>query len=140
MKKLANIRSYLNEKIPYLKQNPDNLYLFVENGRIIATLANSGSFEYEYTLNIIIERFSGDQNILFAVIVDWLRRHQSDTPANPNKRENNFSFESVILDNDTANISIDLKLTERVTVKTVNGKQFVEAIPEPDNPFEQWPE
>ncbi|MEI9534329.1 phage tail protein [Moellerella wisconsensis] len=139
MKKLANIRAYLNEKIPYLKQNPENLYLFVENGRIISTLRETPSFEYEYTLNIIIERYSGDQNILIAVVNDWLRKNQSDISANPTKRQQDFKFEAVILDNTTAHISIDLNLTERVLAIDAHGKYVVESISEPENPFNVWP-
>ncbi|MFP4910170.1 phage tail protein [Providencia hangzhouensis] len=48
MKKLTNLREYLDSKIPFLKDNPENLYLFVENGRIISTLEETPSFEYEY--------------------------------------------------------------------------------------------
>ncbi|MEY0576586.1 phage tail protein [Providencia manganoxydans] len=139
MKKLTSLREYLSNKIPFLKENPENLYLFVENGRIISTLANTPSYEYEYTVNIIIERFSGDQDILIAVINNWLREHQSDISANPDKRRQDFRFEAVILDNKTAHISIDLNLTERVLAKDQDGKWVIASIPEPSNPFDEWP-
>lgn len=139
VKKLINLREYLDSKIPFLKDNPENLYLFVENGRIISTLEETPSFEYEYTANIIIERYSGDQNVLIAVVNDWLRKNQSDISANPAKRKQDFRFEAVILDNQTAHISIDLNLTERVLAIDKDGKYVIEATPEPDNPFNEWP-
>ncbi|MEY1236075.1 phage tail protein [Providencia manganoxydans] len=139
MKKLTSLREYLSNKIPFLKENPENLYLFVENGRIISTLANTPSYEYEYTVNIIIERFSGDQDILIAVINNWLREHQSDISANPDKRRQDFKFEAVILDNETAHISIDLNLTERVLAKDQDGKWVIASTSEPNNPFDEWP-
>lgn len=139
MKKLTSLRDYLSSKISFLHQNPENLYLFVENGRVISTLANTPSYEYEYTLNLIIERFSGDQDILIAVVNDWLRQHQSDIAANPDKRRQDFKFEAIILDNNTAHISIDLNLTERVLAKDNQGKWIIESIAEPENPFDQWP-
>ncbi|MDX4944337.1 phage tail protein [Providencia manganoxydans] len=139
MKKLTSLREYLSNKIPFLKENPENLYLFVENGRVISTLANTPSYEYEYTVNIIIERFSGDQDILIAVINNWLREHQSDISANPDKRRQDFRFEAVILDNKTAHISIDLNLTERVLAKDQDGKWVIASTSEPSNPFDEWP-
>ncbi|MEY0594280.1 phage tail protein [Providencia manganoxydans] len=139
MKKLTSLREYLSNKIHFLKENPENLYLFVENGRVISTLANTPSYEYEYTVNIIIERFSGDQDILIAVINNWLREHQSDISANPDKRRQDFRFEAVILDNKTAHISIDLNLTERVLAKDQDGKWVIASTSEPSNPFDEWP-
>ncbi len=138
VKKLTSLRKYLDSKVPFLKDNPENLYLFVENGRIISTLEETPSFEYEYTANIIIEHYSGDQNVLIAVVNDWLRKNQSDISANPAKRQQDFKFEAVILDNKTAHISIDLNLTERVLAIDKNGKYVIEATPEPVNPFDEW--
>lgn len=138
MKKLTSLRGYLDSKVPFLKDNPENLYLFVENGRIISTLEETPSFEYEYTANIIIEHYSGDQNVLIAVVNDWLRKNQSDISANPTKRQQDFKFEAVILDNTTAHISIELNLTERVLAIDKEGKYVIEATPEPVDPFDAW--
>ncbi|WGL96660.1 phage tail protein [Arsenophonus nasoniae] len=138
MKKLAELRYYLSEKIAYFKENPDNLYLFVENGHIVATMAASLSYEYQYTVNLIAERFSGDQNILMAVIIDWLKNHQPELLANPDKRHDGFKFEAVIHNNQTADISIELTLTERVLVTEKAGNYLVTAIPEPADPFSNW--
>lgn len=138
VKKLTSLRGYLDSKVPFLKDNPENLYLFVENGRIISTLEETPSFEYEYTANIIIEHYSGDQNVLIAVVNDWLRKNQSDISANPTKRQQDFKFEAVILDNTTAHISIELNLTERVLAIDKEGKYVIEATPEPMDPFDEW--
>nr|WP_282555647.1 phage tail protein [Providencia rettgeri] len=138
VKKLTSLRGYLDSKVPFLKDNPENLYLFVENGRIISTLEETPSFEYEYTANIIIEHYSGDQNVLIAVVNDWLRKNQSDISANPTKRQQDFKFEAVILDNTTAHISIELNLTERVLAIDKEGKYVIEATPEPVDPFDEW--
>lgn len=138
MKKLTSLRDYLDSKISFLHKNPEKLYMFVENGRIISTIATTPSFEYEYTANIIIEGYKGDQNILIAVVNDWLVKHQHDISANPTKRYQDFKFEAVILDNETADISIDLNLTERVLAIDNEGKWVVESISEPANPFDEW--
>lgn len=138
MKKLNNLRDYLTQKIVYLKNNPEKLYLFVDDGGITATLASSPSYEYHYTANLILEGFPGDQNIVFAVIVDWLRENQPELFGNPDKRASGIRFEADILNNHTANISIDLLLTERVIVNEVDGKYVVSSVSEPDNPLDSW--
>ncbi|CAM3293121.1 phage tail protein [Xenorhabdus nematophila] len=138
MKKPQSLRTELNTKIPFLRDNPEYLHLFVEDGAVLATLAPSLSFEYEYTLNLIIEAYPGDQNILMAVVGHWLREHQPDIFANPDNRRSGFTFDVNILNDTTADISIDLKLTERVQVTTQDGTGTVTAIPEPDNPFDRW--
>ncbi len=138
MKKLNSIKDTLLKKIRYLNDNPEKLYLFVDDGGIIATNEPSLSYEYSYSLNIILEAFPGDQNIVFAVVVEWVKQHQPDILANPDKRQNGIRFEADILNNLSANISIDLKLTERVIVTEKDGQYHVDAVPEPENPMDSW--
>ncbi|EPL3702362.1 phage tail protein [Morganella morganii] len=138
MNKLNSIKDTLCRKIPYLKDNPEKLYLFVDDGGIFATNEPSLSYEYIYSLNIILEAFPGDQNIVFAVVVEWVKQHQPDILANPDKRANGIRFEADILNSQTANISIDLKLTERIIVSVQDGAYRVEAVPEPENPMDSW--
>ncbi|PHM73712.1 phage tail protein [Xenorhabdus kozodoii] len=138
MNKPRLLRERLTAKIPYLRDNPEYLHLFVEDGAVLATLAPSLSYEYEYTLNLIVESFPGDQNVLMVVVVHWLREHQPDIFANPDNRRSGFTFDVNILNDTTADISLDLKLTERVQVTTQDGASTVTAIPEPTNPFDRW--
>lgn len=138
MKKLNSIKDTLLKKIRYLSDNPEKLYLFVDDGGIIATNEPSLSYEYSYSLNIILEAFPGDQNIVFAVVVEWVKQHQPDILANPDKRQNGIRFEADILNNLSANISIDLKLTERVIVTEKDGQYHVDAVSEPENPMDSW--
>lgn len=96
------------------------------------------SWEYRYTLNVIVEDFSGDQNLLMAPVMLWLRANQSDAIHNPELREKLFTFEADILRNDVCDISINLQLTERILVSTDGSVSSVEAIPEPDDTEEIW--
>ncbi|MEQ1974976.1 phage tail protein [Xenorhabdus sp. SGI240] len=138
MNKPRLLRAVLATKIPYLRDNPEYLHLFVEDGAVVATSASSLSYEYEYTLNLIAESYPGDQNILMAVIVHWLREHQPDIFANPDSRRTGFTFDVNILNDATADISIDLKLTERIVVTQQGDVSTVNAVPEPENPFDRW--
>ncbi len=73
MNKPQSLRHALNKAVPYVRNNPDKLHLFVDNGSLVATGASSMSWEYRYTLNAVIEDFSGDQNLLMAPVLLWLR-------------------------------------------------------------------
>lgn len=136
MNKPQSLREALNSAIPYLQQNPDRFHLFVDKGASVGTAAASLSWEYRYTLNVIITDFTGDQNLLMAAVMYWLRTNQPDALQNPNEREQLCTFEVDILGNGVCDISINLKLTERVIAEEVNGVTEVRAVPEPGNPFE----
>jgi len=138
MNKPQSLRSVLNKSVPYVADNPDRLHLFVDSGQLVATSAASLSWEYRYTLNVIITDFTGNQNLLMAPVVLWLRENQPDALQNSDAREKLFSFEVDILANDRCDISMDLKLTERVIVTEEDGKARIEAVPEPDVPEEFW--
>lgn len=138
MNKPQSLRNALNKSVPYVRENPDRLHLFVDNGSLVATSAASISWEYRYTLNVVVTDFTGDQNLLMAPILYWLRDHQPDALQNPDEREKLFTFEVDILGNGACDLSLNLKLTERVLAREVNGQMQVEAVPEPDEPEEFW--
>lgn len=138
MNKPQSLRHALNKSVPYVRENPDRLHLFVDNGSLVATSAASISWEYRYTLNVVVTDFTGDQNLLMAPILYWLRDNQPDALQNPDEREKLFTFEVDILGNGACDLSLNLKLTERVLAREVNGQMQVEAVPEPDEPEEYW--
>ncbi|EJU9831504.1 phage tail protein [Escherichia coli] len=138
MNKPQSLRHALNKAVPYVRNNPDKLHLFVDNGSLVATGASSMSWEYRYTLNVVIEDFSGDQNLLMAPVLLWLRDNQPDAINNPALREKLFTFEVDILRNDVCDISLNLQLTERVLVSTDGSVSSVEAVAEPEEPEEMW--
>ena len=138
MNKPQSLRHALNKSVPYVRENPDRLHLFVDNGSLVATAAASISREYRYTLNVVVTDFTGDQNLLMAPILYWLRDNQPDALHNPDEREKLFTFEVDILGNGACDLSLNLKLTERVLAREVNGQMQVEAVPEPDEPEAFW--
>lgn len=138
MNKPQSLREALNKAVEYVRANPDRLHLFVDSGASVATSAASVSWEYRYTLNVVITDFTGDQNLLMAAVMYWLRTNQPDALQNPAERDRLFTFEVDILGNGACDISINLKLTERVIAEEVNGVTEVRAVPEPDEPEEAW--
>ena len=83
MNKPQSLRNALNKSVAYVRDNPDKLHLFVDNGSLVATGARSMSWEYRYILNVVIEDFSGDQNLVMAPVLLWLMNNQPDAINNP---------------------------------------------------------
>ena len=135
MLKPNSLRDALTKASAYLKQNPECLHVFVDRGAIVSTLAPSLSFEYRYTLNLVITDYGQELDLLMVAVLHWLRQHQPDMMANPNQREDGFTFEIDFLDRTVRDISIELKLTEQVIVREENGALNVTHLDEPPEPY-----
>lgn len=116
MIKPASLRAALEKAIPYIKRNPEKLHAYVEAGNVLATAAASNSFEYDFTLVMLLEAYSGNGDMIFLTIVRWLREHQIETLLNPEKMADALSFDVDIINDKTVDILIKLQLTERVIV------------------------
>lgn len=121
MKKPNQIRNVIEQANPFLKKNPDLLHLFIDKGHIISTGATSLSFEYRYTLNIIITDYAEDLAKIIIPILAYLKINQPEMLENPNKREEAFKFEIDINNNNTLDLSLELTLTERVIQRKLNN-------------------
>lgn len=137
MKKAEAIRHYLENAIPNLANNPDQLEIYMDAGNIVATGANSSSFEIRYTLNIILKDFALPPVTIFATLLDFIREHQSEMLFNPEARKEGFKFVADKNNNETYDLSIDLKLTERVLVKSEQENNQVYYVSEPK--IEKYP-
>lgn len=134
MLKPDSLRTAILKAVPYIKQNPDCLHIFIDKGAIIATLAPSLSFEYQYTLNLVVTDYADSIDLIVVPILHWLRTNQPDIMANPDKRQEGFTFEADYLDNKVCDISFDIKLTERTIVKEQGGTLTVTHMEEPVPP------
>ncbi|MNK90362.1 P2 phage tail completion protein R (GpR) [compost metagenome] len=123
MKKPQLLRDHITRACPDLGTNPDKLTVFIERGNIVHTGTPALSFEYRYTVNIVVTDWPDSTDVLIVPIVAWLKRHQPDLFDNTDRREKGFRFESEIIDHVTADISIEIDLTEAVAVQgsTVDG-------------------
>nr|DAS40033.1 MAG TPA: tail completion protein [Caudoviricetes sp.] len=117
MKKPNQLRKILEQSHQDFVKNPDRLQLYVDGGQVIATGAPSFSFEYRYTLNVIATDYAGDIAALIVPMIAYLRTNQPEIFENPQMRENAFKFQVDYNNNDTADISFEIKLTERVVSK-----------------------
>lgn len=133
MMKPASLREALTAAVPDLARNPEKLHIFVDEGRVVATGARSLSFEYQYTLTMIVVDFGDSSNAIMVPLLAWLRVNQSELFFNPDLQRNGVRFEADILNHDTVDLAIKVPLTERVTVKVADGGYQVTHQTEPVN-------
>lgn len=117
MNKPKTLREHLLTHVPELRNDPDRLLTFIENGKVRCTAAAGLSFEYEYQLQLIITDYAGHPDTVMIPLLDWLRVNQHDTLANYDKNKDAIQFDAEIMANDLVDLSITLPLSERVIVK-----------------------
>jgi hypothetical protein len=122
MKKPDGLRRLLLAAVPGLAADPSRLSMFIDKGKLSFRASGTLSFEYAYTLNIVVQDYAGDVDALMVPLLAWIAEQQPDLlerdPREP------FTFESEILDSDAADVSIDLQLTEAVRVTPKVGGGF----------------
>lgn len=139
MNKPESLRAHLIAAVPDLAQNPDRLMIFIDNGKIRSTAAFGLSFEYIYTLNLILTDYAGHPDTVAIPLLAWVLVNQRDLMENFERSKDAIVFEADVLDNSKVDLSIKLPLTERVIVKRQDdGKLMVSHPAEPvvdDDPF-----
>jgi len=132
MIKPASLRAAIAAALPDLEANPDKFLVFADAGAIAANGIPSLSFEYRYTLNLILTDFAGDPDLVMIALLAWVQHHQPDLVNNPDKRESAITFEVDQLTNDTFDLSIKLPLAESVRVAIgAAGKPIATHLEEP---------
>lgn len=132
MNKPGSLRKHLLSHIGELRNDPDRMLTFIDNGKIRCTTAAGLSFEYGYNLQLIITDFAGHPDTVMIPLLDWLRTNQHELLANHDSNKDAIQFDADIMANDLVDLSITLPLTERVIVKKlVNGTV---SVTHPDEP------
>jgi hypothetical protein len=129
VKKPESLKALLLASVPGLKDKPENLSMFIDKGRIAARLSGSLSFEYRYTVNVVVQDYAGNVDELFVPLLAWVADQQPDLLERDQQEP--FSFDAEILDGDLADISIDLELTERVKVTRTEAGLLATHLDEP---------
>lgn len=124
MNKPDSLRTLLLESVPGLKKNPERLLMFIDQGKVRCTAAASLSFEYGYSLQIILTDFAGHPDSVMLPILGWLRINQSELLVNLDKSAEGLKFEVDLLDRAKVDMAITLPLTERVIVKREDDGSF----------------
>lgn len=115
MKKPGSLRAAIEAAVPELAIDKDRLLAFIDNGSIVCTGVRARSFEWRYTMNLIITDYAGDPNLLWLALLNWVGVHQSALLDSPSLQEQ-IRFEVDILADDKVDLDIKLPLTENVVV------------------------
>lgn len=132
MNKPESLRAHLLATVPELKHNADRLLIFINDGNVRCTSAKSFSFEYVYTLEVILTDYPGHPDTVMLPLLGWLSVNQLELLQNLEKAGEGLGFEADIIDAGKVDLSIKLPLTERAIVTTdAEGKTTITHPPEP---------
>lgn len=135
MKKPADLRKHLETSVPRIRKNPENLHVFVEKGNVVSRIGGGLSFEYRYTINLVITDFTDHADTLVIPLLAWIAINQPEILQHPDKQEQAIRMEAEIIDHNTVDLSITLDLTERViVVANPNGSYTATHPDEPTLP------
>ncbi|MDA5192803.1 phage tail protein [Govanella unica] len=114
MRKPDSLRSWLTACLPALAGHPDQLQVYVEAGRIAARKSRTLSFEYRYTLQILLCDHVGNADDVIVPLLAWIEKEQPELFSQDDNEP--FTYEAEILDGDRVDLLISLDLTEPVLV------------------------
>ncbi|MNL54910.1 P2 phage tail completion protein R (GpR) [compost metagenome] len=81
-----------------------------------------------------MNNFVGESSQLFVPVLAWLRQNQPDIFTLEEGRKNGYLFQIESIDDESANISFSLQLTERILVAEEDGTLRASYSPEPPLP------
>lgn len=131
MNKPASCRAAIEAALPYLVSEPDRLVMFIEGGQIASSLGRP-SFEYRYTLTIGLLDFSQHPDTVMIPLLQWIRVNEPSLLQNPDKAREAITFDAEILNHDSYDLKLQLKLSERVSVTSDGATITATHLPEPD--------
>lgn len=130
MKKPDSLRSHILAAVKELQRDPERMLIFTDKGNVRCTGASGLSFEYVYDLNFILTEYAGELDAVMIPLLDWVRVNQSELIMNIDRSKEAFKFETVILNNNTVDLSLTFPLTERVIVKRKDDGTLDVTFPE----------
>ena len=114
MELLTTLRQHLLESP--LGLQADELITYARDGKIVSHQGDSNlSFGIEYQAHIVLINYGEPPDVLFFVVLDWLRQHQA------NHRADALRFDADILDHKTADLELIITLDESVGAEVVAG-------------------
>lgn len=135
MQKPASLRAALTAAIPEIRDQPDRLVIWVEDGAVRARQTETHGFAFDYPLSVLLREVSTDIAIVALAINRWLRRHQPNLLAGG--AGDSYKFETDVLDNKTADILFTIDLCENVAVEPQpDGSWSIDYLVEPDPLFD----
>lgn len=143
MLKPDSLRAHLIAALAEFQRDPDKLQIFIKAGSLHGTGVPGLSFEYRYTLSVLITDYAGHPDGIMVPLLYWVGINQSELLHNADNQRQGIGFEADILDEKRADILIELPLTERVGVHARAGggydvEHYEEPRPQAGWPAEHW--
>lgn len=139
MNKPEQLRTLLLNAVPYLKRNPNDLQIYIDQGKVVATGAGHNlSFEYQCNVIILVTDYAEHADTIIVPLVAWVAAHQPELLTNPDKRQDGIKFRAELINKRKTDIEVTIPITERVLVTPADGGRTVEHLPEP--PFDPYSE
>lgn len=129
MRKIDTLKATLLAAIPEANNDPAMLPTWIDRGSIRARQTGSHAFAMAFRLNVLAIGVRTDLSIISLAVTRWLRANQ---PERLQPGADSFTFDADILDNGTADVLIQIDLTQDYRVQTVDGVETVEPIEEED--------
>lgn len=118
MKKPQALRAALEAALPELKRQSDRLSIYIKSGSVESWWSPTQlSFSYSYTLNLTFLDFPGHPSQVMLPILIWLKDNEIAAMQNTDTAAQLISFDVDIVDAETVDLDISLKLTESVRVR-----------------------
>lgn len=134
MRKIDSLRATLLAAIPEANNDPAMLPTWIDRGSVRGRQTRSGSFEMAFRLNVLAIGVRTDLSLISLSVTQWLRANQ---PERLQPGSDSFTFDADILDNDTADVLIQIDLTQNYEVSIVDGEEKVEALEQTDPVLEE---
>lgn len=134
MRKIDSLRDTLLAAIPEANNDPAMLPTWIDRGSVRGRQTGSGSFEMAFRLNVLAIGVRTDLSLISLAVTKWLRANQ---PERLQPGSDSFTFDADILDNGTADVLIQIDLTQNYEVSTVGGEERVEPVEQTDPVLEE---
>lgn len=134
MRKIDSLKVTLLAAIPEVANDPASLPVWIDRGSAKARQTASNAFELSFRLNVLAIGVRTDLSIITLAVTRWLRANQ---PERLQPGSDSFTFDADILDNGTADLLIQIDLTQNYEVSNVDGEEKVEALEQTDPVLEE---
>lgn len=133
MEKANNLRAWLLENVPGLRDDPTLFSIYLEQGSIAARAHadKNLSFVYRFKLLVDIWSFSGDTDLIVIALLDWIRCNQPDLLQRADT-DDVFTFEAEIIDTDHADLRFTIDVDEAVSVEKIGDGSYTAKHVMPD--------
>lgn len=138
MLKPDKVRQVIERANPYLVRDPDKLQVFLDGGAIACRGGAGLSYEYRYTLHVIVQDYPHHADQLILPLLALLRTEQPELFENPDRAARLIRFDAEVISSSLVDLALQVDLTERVIVKQdAEGVLSLEHVGEPPHP--QYP-